>query len=77
MTDWQPIDVVQPTDGQRCLVWRAWPGRMEVCEFQRRQIGWSWQGLYGWEPTHWMPLPDPPRPPQDTRGTDSESRKSE
>lgn len=59
--DWQPIEHVQPEDDQSCLVWRQWPGRIAVHTFQRRQRpAWTWEGLYGWEPTHWMPLPSPP-----------------
>jgi hypothetical protein len=63
--DWRQIACVQPEDGQYCLVWRAWPGRMAVHMFERRQIGWTWQGLYGWEPTHWVPLPAPPEKADD------------
>jgi hypothetical protein len=61
MSNWQLIDERQPEDGQHCLVWRQWPGRIGLYMFERRQIGWTWQGLYGWEPTHWMPLPEPPQ----------------
>ena len=49
-----------PEDGKYYLVWAKFPGRMDVYMFERRQVGWSWQGLYGYEPTHFMPLPPPP-----------------
>jgi hypothetical protein len=59
---WQPIETIQPHDGEYCLTWRK-GRRIDRHMFERRQIGWTWQGLYGYEPTHWMPLPTPPRDP--------------
>ena len=49
-----------PEDGKYYHVWAKFPGRMDVYMFERRQVGWSWQGLYGYEPTHFMLLPPPP-----------------
>jgi hypothetical protein len=50
-----------PEDGQRVLVWRRWPGDIRDTKFLNlRMPGPSWEGLYGWEPTHWMALPAAP-----------------
>lgn len=63
--DWQPIDSA-PKDGTRFLAFRD--GIMEVVWFKR---DWFYEGDTGlgsdnWlypkdhQPTHWMPLPEPP-----------------
>jgi len=69
MTDWQPIDTA-PKDGQPVLVcepngWRC------VARFELgRWLPWM-PTVVQCEPTHWMPLADPPavsraRPREDT-----------
>lgn len=45
-----------PLDGALVSVWRAWPGQIRDTKFlDLRMPGPSWEGLYGWEPTHWRP----------------------
>lgn len=64
MTDpwtWVAVSDRYPEDGQYVLVWRKWPGRIAATRFlDLRMPGPSWEGLYGWEPTHWMAMPEPP-----------------
>ena len=58
---WLSIADVEPPDNEYCLVWRKWPGKIRVYKCELRQLPRvTWEGLYGWEPTHWMPLPPPP-----------------
>lgn len=73
--DWQPIETA-PKDGTRIIGWNGdvvtemgWVGRAD----DDGHVGWCqaefWDGglLYEMhnqmepEPTHWMPLPDPPK----------------
>lgn len=69
MSDWQPIETA-PKDGTQVLVGRFVPGD----KYDRRiRVDW-WHGhmkhgytgfghfnpIY-WPPTHWMPLPAPPK----------------
>ena len=65
--DWQPIDTA-PKDGSRILAWE--PGHAPyIADFD--DYGWltteDWAGdgtgyyIPVCEPTHWMPLPAPPR----------------
>lgn len=66
--DWQPIETA-PRDGSRVLL--ATDGDVTSGQF----ISGEWcladwardeQGASFWlgDPTHWMPLPDPPPPPK-------------
>ena len=65
MTDWQPIETA-PRDGGHVIVYvvlgndlpTVTLGKWNVT-FQRWDIGWS--GYVKGEPTHWMPLPPPPK----------------
>ena len=61
--EWQPIETA-PEDGTRVLLFKA--GR-KVCMGKYVPADWNWC-LEGWKnsngnffnPTHWMPLPQPP-----------------
>jgi hypothetical protein len=69
MMEWKPIETA-PKDGTRILVFdREYHGEIAACEFNK-EWGWVERGLdyatevwgYGeMEPTHWMPLPQPPK----------------
>ncbi len=68
--EWQPIETA-PRDGTNILVW--WPSEMH-CPVTAHystgkwtnEPGFAWK-FTGWgqekktEPTHWMPLPEPPK----------------
>ncbi len=66
MSEWQPI-ATAPKDGRALLVtWiETWPDgnyHIEAC----RQQGGTWFYCYDGEmpnlpPTHWMPIPEPPK----------------
>lgn len=72
MADWQPISTA-PKDGTHVVIYaprrsdgkprRSRRGCMaNVAHFES---GWGWStspGEYQVQPTHWMPLPDPPCP---------------
>ena len=77
MSEWQPIDTA-PKDGRTVIVyqpgysWRYPSPRHaeEVAIAYWRQPGnperapeWIW-GTRIYRPTHWMPLPSPPAPPE-------------
>ncbi len=60
MAEWQPIETA-PQDGTRILVFTV-HGDIEIsewytiCIFDPPTEGWNSN-----EPTHWMPLPEPPK----------------
>ena len=56
--EWQPIETA-PRDGQAILAW----DENETWEIAYRQRGkWRYGPKgYSFNPTHWMPLPDPPK----------------
>lgn len=60
--DWQPIETA-PKDGSRVLINRK--GYAEpICVGWYSQDWKEWKsvpGEWSWKPTHWMPLPDPPK----------------
>ncbi len=62
---WQDIDTA-PMDGTEILTYQQhvrYRGRFVVVHFFAEAWGgdggWS-DGEYDYQPTHWMPLPDPP-----------------
>lgn len=71
MSEWQPIETA-PKDGSHILVGGPW---MPVCEVSwHKATDWDYPGwrcgrfgakgyddLGAYEPTHWMPLPEPPK----------------
>ncbi len=74
MAGWQPIETA-PKDGSRFDVWaKGWLPAFDRFEYRRfADCYWrdadsmgSWRaGIVGvdrdWHPTHWMPLPNPPK----------------
>lgn len=64
--EWQPIETA-PKHGAFVLVWDA-PGDDYPCALVAAYVdaprsGWREQGGYYFAtPTHWMPLPEPPKP---------------
>jgi hypothetical protein len=63
--EWQPIETA-PKDGTPVLGYRDVDGVMATV-YWTTWGGWSLVAPGGyaeeddWEPTHWMPLPDPPK----------------
>lgn len=55
---WQPI-ATAPKDGTRVLAVNVKYGNVRVSWFDRPHETWAAFSLIS-EPTHWMPLPDPP-----------------
>ena len=56
--DWRPIDTA-PKDGTAVLVWDGYDlmvSRFGACGVNE----WSTRALCAEEPTHWIPLPEPP-----------------
>lgn len=58
MSEWQPIETA-PCDGSRLLLYAYW----SVVGSYRHFSGPGWFDDDGNSliPTHWMPLPDPPK----------------
>lgn len=66
---WQPIETA-PRDGTRILAWGTLhaPGwndgerpSIEITVYGYGGFaGWYAPAMGGWEPTHWMPLPEAP-----------------
>jgi hypothetical protein len=70
MTDWQPIETA-PKDGTNILLWCPLPGSgyaiVGICHTTTRANGdkvpvWldAYEGEDIYQPSHWMPLPEPP-----------------
>lgn len=66
MDKWQPIETA-PKDGTEILGW-VYGERWAVCKYHKNSMfkvegfaTYGWDDGYEWaDPTHWMPLPDPP-----------------
>ena len=59
-TKWQPIESA-PKDGTRVLLWC--PAERFIIflgNYRESSGGWTENGSYVLEPTHFMPLPEPP-----------------
>ncbi len=71
---WQPIETA-PKDGTPILAYRGDHyksfGHVQVTYWRTAAhkvgyIGWGEFNQRWWPPTHWMPLPEPPRQPPDS-----------
>ena len=64
VTDWQPIETA-PKDGTKFLAYEGGAENKHYeCWWQDDFSNWSgWQDWWDSEPepTHWMPLPEPPK----------------
>jgi hypothetical protein len=58
MSEWQPIETA-PRDGQRVLMLTA--KHYVITGFFSNGWWLSHPGVYQIHPTHWMPLPEPPK----------------
>jgi len=65
MNEWQPIETA-PKDGRRILVYR--PGKhkystvdIDFWQVNRAPLNCWWHSPSDGQPTHWMPLPEPPK----------------
>lgn len=61
MNELQPIESA-PKDGMEVLLWNGRKMEKGLYEAWTVKPGWIWMSE-GFEvkPTHWMPLPDPPK----------------
>jgi hypothetical protein len=58
---WQPIETA-PKDGKRILVFCSHSNMtIETCWLENSGFGWWWNTHHLNPPTHWMPLPKPPK----------------
>lgn len=62
MSNWQPIETA-PKDGTEVLIWVELHGfmRRAVSHYAGQYADWVIPGIAGLNPTHWMPLPEPPK----------------
>ncbi len=67
MSEWQPIETA-PKDGSVILLWgRYWSDSQgwfpAPLQGQWNRDRWEavWRYSFGVRPTHWMPLPEPPK----------------
>lgn len=57
--EWQPIETAPEEDETYVLIWEKGLVRPIVGRFNQRK--WTDEtGEYDYQPTHWMPLPNPP-----------------
>jgi hypothetical protein len=67
MSEWQPIETA-PKDGQPILVWRDSGVHIMRWRIRRDDGNGFWDEWHVGvrhlkiQPTHWMPLPEPPKP---------------
>lgn len=77
MSEWQPIETA-PKDGTEVLLWFAQFGWRSIgawlpwgdssypflwqCAGRNLHRPWKYEGDDGSYPTHWHPLPEPPKP---------------
>jgi hypothetical protein len=66
MSDWQPIETA-PKDGSVICCAEYWDGGWIFWpDYWRKYLEPYGEGFGGCRrPTHWMPLPEPPRPPNE------------
>lgn len=57
---WQPIDSA-PRDGTRILCFYSFAGGYDILEWDNEKNEWNDSRSGGWNPTHWMQLPTPPK----------------
>lgn len=55
---WEPIKTA-PKDGTRILMVSAPWNTVRIAWFDEPHDSWTYSSVH--EPTHWMPLPDPPK----------------
>lgn len=65
MSEWQLIDTADTDTLDDVLVWNG--DKVTMAWFCDSEGAWSdstreWDSLLDPQPTHWMPLPDPPNP---------------
>lgn len=65
MSEWQPIENA-PMDMGEVDIWVPGIGRMENCVWSKGRGCWIRRITHGVQelfasPTHWMPLPEPPK----------------
>lgn len=61
--EWQPIDTA-PTERPLLVAWRhgaIWQMTTAIHTSAPRLAGWWAWGSHRVNPTHWMPLPEPPQ----------------
>jgi hypothetical protein len=60
VSEWQPIDTA-PKDGDRILIFGKWDGVVSARWIGEPHNIWLIEpGSVARDPTHWMPLPEPP-----------------
>lgn len=61
---WSPIETAKREDGKLVLLWIEGYSTPVVGEWLHKSAGWVTPDDYSVRgtPTHWMPLPDPPKP---------------
>ena len=74
MNEWQPIETA-PKDGTYFIGWNGnlafktsrgkyydkWPHQEGGPTFREEWNAYDSSSMWPWKPTHWMPLPEPPK----------------